>query len=227
MRVLEQLQTAPRARRILALRRGQALMARVHEAPPPETKRASLAIARTTDAGVFEGYASVFNVVDTGGDMVAPGAFTASLRKRGAAGVKMLWQHQAAEPLGVWTQIVEDVRGLKVTGQLDLSVARAREALSLMRSNAIDGLSIGFRTVRAVKDRQSGVRRLFAVDLWEISIVTFPMLLQARVSAVKRGRGAPALQKAAPSLDVVGARLSRLRADCASARFEQALRRLS
>ena len=149
-----------------------------------ETKRAPL--ARTSAAGVIEGYASLFNVADTGGDMVMAGAFARSLTKRGAAGVKMLWQHNAAEPIGVWTAIVEDLRGLKVTGRLDLSVARAREALSLLRAGAVDGLSIGFRTRRATTDRSSGLRRLHEVDLWEISIVTFPMLPQARVDAVKR-----------------------------------------
>jgi phage head maturation protease len=82
-----------------------------------EAKRATLAMSQASDAGAFEGYASVFGVVDSGGDVILPGAFAASLRKRSASAVKMLWQHQASEPIGVWSEIVEDGRGLKVKGQ--------------------------------------------------------------------------------------------------------------
>jgi HK97 family phage prohead protease len=149
-----------------------------------ETKRAEAAQANA--AGLIEGYASLFDRVDDSGDMVLKGAFARSLTRRGAGGVKMLWQHRAAEPIGVWTAIAEDARGLKVTGRLDLSVTRAREILSLMRKGAVDGLYIGFRARRATRDRTSGVRRLLEIDLWEISIVTFPMLDAARVSSVKR-----------------------------------------
>jgi uncharacterized protein len=99
-------------------------------------------------------------VLDSGGDIVERGAFARSLTQRGASGVKLPWQHKAQEPLGVWTQLEEDARGLRVTGGLDLSVARAREALSLMRSGAVDGLSIGFRTIRSAKDARSGARQI-------------------------------------------------------------------
>jgi hypothetical protein len=187
-----------------------------------ETKRANLAISQARETGVFEGYASLFGVVDSGGDLVAPGAFAASLRRRGAAGVKMLWQHQASEPIGVWSEIVEDLRGLRVKGRLDLSVARAREALSLLRSGAVDGLSIGFRTQRASTDKQSGVRRLLEVDLWEISIVTFPMLQQARIETVKRRRLARPV-----TMDVLSMKLTRIKAHRAAERFETKLRLLS
>lgn len=153
--------------------------------PSIETKRASLDIGKVNAEGVFEGYASLFGALDLGGDMVMPGAFTDGLARLGASGVKMLWQHDPGQLLGVWTSIIEDSRGLKVRGRLNLNVARARETLALMRDGAIDGLSIGYRTRRAVKDSQSGVRRLYALDLIEISIVTFPMLPQARVESVK------------------------------------------
>lgn len=186
-----------------------------------EVKRAELPLLQANEAGAFSGYASLFGVVDSGGDMVMAGAFARSLIKRGASGVKMLWQHQAAEPIGLWASIVEDSRGLKVEGRLDLSVARAREALSLMRKGAIDGLSIGFRTLRATTEKSSGVRRLHEIDLWEISVVTFPMLSQARIGAVKQSRNA------APSVEALGAKLSRLRAQRAALEFAQALRRVS
>ena len=156
------------------------------KSPSIETKRASLDIGKVDAEGVFEGYASLFGALDLGGDVVMPGAFADGLRKLGARGVKMLWQHEPGQPLGTWTSIMEDSRGLKVRGKLNLDVARAREALALMRDGAIDGLSIGYRTRRAVKDAQSGVHRLYALDLIEISIVTFPMLPQARVDSVKQ-----------------------------------------
>lgn len=185
---------------------------------PCETKRAAAPPARASAAGIVEGYASLFGVADTGGDIVMKGAFARSLVQRGAAGVKMLWQHKPAEPIGFWTSIVEDGKGLKVVGRLDLSVARAREALSLLRAGAVDGLSIGFKTRRATTDKISGLRRLQEIDLWEISIVTFPMLTQARIDAVKRApRRTP---------DELRATLSRLKAQEAALRFHHRLRGL-
>jgi HK97 family phage prohead protease len=126
--------------------------------------------------GVFEGYASLFGVADLGKDVVIPGAFADSLRKRGAAEVRLLWQHDPAEPLGRWLTIEEDRRGLFVRGKLNLAVERAREIHALMREGAVDGLSIGFRVERARAERPTGLRRLEKLDLWEISVVTFPML---------------------------------------------------
>lgn len=135
--------------------------------------------------GSFSGYASLFGKVDLAKDVVERGAFAASLAKRGAAGIRMLFQHDPAEPIGVWTEIREDARGLFVRGRLAGDVGRAREVLSLMRGKALDGLSIGFRTVRAKADAAKGVRRILEADLWEISVVTFPMLPEARVAQVK------------------------------------------
>ena len=153
-----------------------------------EIKRAPPHVLDVGTDGVFEGYASVFGIPDLGRDVVMPGAFIRSLKARGAGGIRMLWQHEPGEPLGTWLSLAEDHRGLKVRGRLNLSVARSRELLSLMREGAVDGLSIGFRTERALPDRKSGLRRLVQIDLWEISLVTFPMLPQARVTAVKHQR---------------------------------------
>jgi HK97 family phage prohead protease len=196
-------------------------MATLRRTGAPEVKRAELPLLQANEAGAFSGYASLFDVVDSGGDVVMAGAFARSLIKRGAHGVKMLWQHQAAEPIGLWTSIVEDARGLKVEGRLDLSVARAREPLSLMRKGAIDGLSIGFRTLRATTEKSSGVRRLHEIDLWEISVVTFPMLSQARIGAVKQNCNTT------PNMEALGAKLARLRAQRAALEFAHALRRVS
>jgi HK97 family phage prohead protease len=149
-----------------------------------ELKRADALI--TSVAGEFEGYASLFGATDLGGDIVERGAFQSTLEKRGAPLIKMLWQHDGAEPIGRWLSIVEDAKGLKVRGRLNLAVARAREALALMRDGAVDGLSIGFRTVCSTKDKLTGGRRLRQLDLLEISLVTFPMLPRARVMSIKR-----------------------------------------
>lgn len=137
-----------------------------------------------TDGTKIEGYASVFGVTDRGGDVVAPGAYAASLAAMAAAGrrVKLLWQHDAGEPIGVWDELVEDAHGLRVRGRLLPEVGRAREAAALLEAGAIDGLSIGYRTVKSERVPGGG-RRLLAVDLWEVSLVTFPMLPEARVAA--------------------------------------------
>lgn len=135
--------------------------------------------------GLFEGYASLFGVADLSKDVVEAGAFAASLARRGATGVRMLWQHDPAEPIGQWLTLREDGRGLFVRGRLSLDVARARELRALMQSGALDGLSIGFRPEKFRIDPRSGQRRLERIDLWEISLVTFPMLPGARVSAIK------------------------------------------
>jgi HK97 family phage prohead protease len=156
-----------------------------------ETKFIGEPPSAVTDAGEFEGYASLFDEPDLGKDVVIRGAFSASLARRGAAGVRMLWQHDPSEPVGRWLSLVEDARGLKVRGRLNLAVARAREIRSLLKDGGIDGLSIGFRVERARTDKATGLRRLQKLDLWEISLVTFPMLPAARVGSVKRRGGGP------------------------------------
>lgn len=132
--------------------------------------------------GRFAGYASLFGRRDQGGDIVMPGAFAASLQRRGREGVRMLFQHDPKEPVGLWDRIAEDGRGLFVEGRLLPGVARAGELRALIGNGALDGLSIGFRTVRASKS-PAGARRLWQIDLWEISIVTFPMMDGARILA--------------------------------------------
>lgn len=151
-----------------------------------EAKFTSLDLKAVADDGVFEGYASLFNREDLGGDIVLPGAFRESLVRRGPTGIKLLFQHKPDEPIGVWQSLREDAKGLFVRGRLMLDIARGREIHALMRAGAVDGLSIGFRAVKARRDRASGVRRLEQVDLWEISVVTFPMLPEARVAVVKQ-----------------------------------------
>lgn len=137
--------------------------------------------------GTVDGYGSVFGVLDRGGDIVEPGAFKASLAdwRRKKALPPMLWQHSPHEPIGVWKDIVEDEKGLKVTGQLVMEVPQAASVRALIAAGAVKGLSIGYRTGDYHIDRTTGVRRLKKIDLWEISLVTFPMLPEAQISGVK------------------------------------------
>lgn len=157
-----------------------------------EARFQSVTLGTMDESGLFEGYASLFGVADMSRDVVEAGAFRESLLRRGARGVKLLWQHDPSTPIGRWLSLAEDAKGLKVRGRLSLGVARARELHALMREGAIDGLSIGFRTERARTDPASGQRRLLKIDLWEVSLVTFPMLPGARVSAVKAAPSAQA-----------------------------------
>ncbi|MGA8957483.1 MAG: HK97 family phage prohead protease [Pseudolabrys sp.] len=156
-------------------------------APLSEPTTASVFAPRTTidTDGTVEGYASLFGEVDQARDMVMRGAFADTLTARGIRRVPMLLQHDPSEPVGIWLDLREDHRGLFARGRLIPEVARGRELLSLLRAGAIDGLSIGFRTAKARIDPKTRIRRIYAVDLWEISIVTFPMLTGARVRAVK------------------------------------------
>ena len=160
-------------------------MKEFRQTPADETKAVACDLKAVEADGSFSGYASRFGVVDLGRDLVLPGAFAESLARRGPRGIKMLFQHDPAEPIGVWLELREDAHGLFVRGRILPEVERGREVLALMRAGALDGLSIGFRTVEGRTDPKSGVRRLSRVDLWEVSIVTFPMLPEARVSAVK------------------------------------------
>ena len=157
-------------------------------ARPLAAPEAKLMVTEVTDLaadGTFSGHAALFGIEDLARDVIEPGAFAASLAARGADGVKMLWHHDPAEPIGRWLEIREDGRGLFVRGRLLMGVARAREAATLMKAGVLDGLSIGFRTVSGRRDQKSGIRRLKAIDLWEISIVTFPMQPDARVARIE------------------------------------------
>jgi HK97 family phage prohead protease len=144
-----------------------------------------------TPDGTVEGYASLFGELDQARDMVLPGAFAASLRRRPVRRVPMLFQHDPSEPIGVWLDLHEDTRGLYARGRLIPEVVRARELWALVEAGTADGLSIGFRTVKGRVDPKSRIRRLEQIDLWEISIVTFPLLAGARVRAVKQAPSRP------------------------------------
>lgn len=150
---------------------------------PFEIKAGSL-----QEDGTFEGYASMFKGgPDDGGDVVLPGAFIDSISKggRNGNGVPMLWQHKSDQIPGIWTQIVEDGKGLYVKGQLALNTQLGREAYELLKLGAIKGMSIGYDAIEADYNRMKTIRYLKKVNLWEISLVTFPMNTRARITNVK------------------------------------------
>jgi uncharacterized protein len=136
---------------------------------------------KADDEGTIEGYGSVFDVVDQGGDIIAPGAFKQSL----ASGrkVKMLFQHDANKVIGTWKSLEEDHKGLRVSGKLLRSVTAGAEAYEYVKSGEIDGLSIGYRTVKSMG--RNGKRVIMQAELWEVSLVTFPMNEMARLDSVK------------------------------------------
>lgn len=121
------------------------------------------------------GYASVFGVPDSGGDVVMAGAFAGAGKT-----VPLLWQHDIKEPIGFVESVAEDARGLRVVARVVAS-GRGEQAAQLLRAGAIDGLSFGYRVKASSPDRTRGVRRVERLDLIEVSVVTFPMQPLARV----------------------------------------------
>lgn len=137
--------------------------------------------------GTVEGYGSVFGVRDNYDDVIAKGAFIQSLKDHKAAGTMpaMLWQHDADKPIGIWTEMIEDEKGLRIKGRLAMETVKGKEAHALLKMGALNGLSIGFMSKEWAYDRETEVRTLTAIDLWEVSLVTFPANEKARVTNVK------------------------------------------
>lgn len=152
-----------------------------------EVRSFALQIKAAGDDGTVEGYGSVFGVRDNYDDVIAKGAFIQSLKDHKAAGTMpaMLWQHDADKPIGVWTEMVEDEKGLRIKGQLAMETVKGKEAHALLKMGALNGLSIGFMSKEWAYDRDTEVRTLTAIDLWEVSLVTFPANEKARVTNVK------------------------------------------
>lgn len=149
----------------------------------------ALDVKSLKDDGTFEGYGSIFGNVDSYGEVVMPGAFTTSLvagRQRGAT-VKMLWQHDPSQPIGTWQDMAEDAKGLYVQGTLlKDSVRQAAETYALLKADALDGLSIGYREIEvSPHPDKTGIVQLKKLDLKEVSVVTFAANDRARVTGVK------------------------------------------
>jgi uncharacterized protein len=134
-------------------------------------------------AGTVLGYGSVFNNVDLGKDVVLPGAFAGTAVRK----VRMLWQHDPRQPIGVWDALEEDAKGLRLKGRLALGTRLGAEAYELLKMGALDGLSIGFSMGPKdfEYDAKSDIRRIKRVKLMEVSLVTFPMNPRATTTRVK------------------------------------------
>jgi len=151
----------------------------------------SLETKEVGESGEFEGYASTFGNVDQGGDVVEPGAFIEGIvkAKKDGRSIPMLWQHDQREPIGVWKDLSEDAKGLYVKGQLLIDAdPLARRAHGLLKAKALGGMSIGYRIPAGgaePDEKRRGVNRLKVLDLREISLVTMPMNIEARVTSVK------------------------------------------
>jgi HK97 family phage prohead protease len=147
--------------------------------------------------GTFAGYASVFNQVDLQNEVVAIGAFGRSLAQwqKQNRMPAMLWMHDPTQPIGLWLSVKEDSNGLRVEGRLALRTQKGGEAYELLRMGALTGLSIGYRVVASRVDAKKKVRVLTDVDLFEVSLVTFPANEAARVSEVKSPGNAAAAKR--------------------------------
>jgi HK97 family phage prohead protease len=158
-------------------------------APPGgrEVRNLVLQLKAVGDDGTVEGYGSVFGVRDSYDDVIAAGAYAASLAAHKAAGTMpaMLWQHDATVPIGIWIEMVEDSKGLRIKGKLALDTVKGAEAYALLKMGALNGLSIGFISKQWAYDRETDVRTLTEVELWEVSLVTFPANDKSRITGVK------------------------------------------
>ncbi|MFT3724648.1 MAG: HK97 family phage prohead protease [Hyphomonadaceae bacterium] len=133
------------------------------------------------ETGKFSGYASVWDSADSYGDVIRKGAFAKTIKRMRPA---LLWQHDPGQPIGKWTSVSEDERGLRVEGKLVLETRQGAEALALLRADALNGLSIGFRTLRSERGPNGG-RIITEIELPEVSLVTMPAATKARVDSVK------------------------------------------
>jgi HK97 family phage prohead protease len=153
-------------------------------------------IKSVSEKGEFSGYGSVFDVVDSYGDVVIKGAFANSLDAWKAKGKwpAMLWQHRSAEPIGVWTNMKEDDHGLLVEGRILLEAgATEKRAYEHLKAGSISGLSIGYAIPPGglEYDKITDTFRLKQIDLWEVSPVTFPANPEAQVETVKAALETP------------------------------------
>lgn len=133
------------------------------------------------DLRTVEGWASTFGNKDSYNDVILRGAFAESVKERMP---KMLWQHDSRKPCGVWKSAAETDQGLYVRGEI-LDTTLGNDVYKMLKAGAISDMSIGYSTVESSMDHESGVRTLKKIDLWEVSLVTFPANDRANITMVK------------------------------------------
>lgn len=152
--------------------------------------------------GFFSGYASVFGLVDSYGDTIAPGAYSKTLQNRERP-IQLRWNHYGGV-VGKWLTLREDEKGLYVEGELTPGHSVAQDAYALMKHGAVNGLSIGYRPIEA-EQKDDGTRLLKQIDLVEISIVETPADAAALIGDVKSAiDGAESLKEIEALLRDVG-----------------------
>lgn len=190
-----------------------------------------LSITELKEDGTFAGYASVFGVIDSHKEAVEPGAFKKSLARwtQKDNAPAMLWMHDPTMPIGVWYGMSEDKKGLVVYGKLALGTQKGHEAYELLKLKALTGLSIGYRVLSSKIDRRRKVRVLTDVDLFEVSLVTFPSNDKARVESVKApDKKKKKRKKAVKKTSVTAASAqSKAKTKAVVARLEKAARKLT
>lgn len=145
-----------------------------------ERKAFGFEVKEIGEAGQFSGYASVYNVIDHGGDIVEPGAFAKTIKERGE--VPILWSHRSHEPIGMGT-LQDTESGLIINGRLVLDLPEGQNAYTRLKSGIVRGLSIGYEALTA--PIVEGVRHLKEIRLREVSLCVFPMNEFAQITAVK------------------------------------------
>jgi HK97 family phage prohead protease len=147
----------------------------------------AITLKSLTPQGIFEGYASIYNLKDLHHEVIAPGAFAKCLKtwKEIGQAPKLLWQHDPSQPIGCWESLQEDARGLYVKGRLFLDLQKGKEAYTLLKEKVLDGLSIGFQTRKARHDASMKCRVIEDLDLFEISLVTFAANPGAKILSLK------------------------------------------
>ena len=162
------------------------MLTKTHKVPQ-KTGALPLYVKNVNADGSFDGYGSVFDVKDIYDEIVVSGAFLESLSVHEKARTlpAMLWQHRVDKPIGIYTEMREDEKGLFVEGCLALDTQMGKEAYNLLKMGALNGLSIGYRVRKSNFDETTGIRTLEQLDLWEVSLVTFPANNQSRIDTVK------------------------------------------
>lgn len=145
-------------------------------------------IVNGIELGVFKGFASTYNNIDRGGDVIRPGAFTESLKRHQETDrqIRMFFQHNQMFPIGGFpiAEIEDNEKGLLVTGHINLQVEKGIETFALIKQGVISDLSIGFSIEKSFHD-EDDVFNLTQLELWEISPVTEPMNPEANIIEVK------------------------------------------
>ena len=134
------------------------------------------------EAGLFRGYASTWDL-DSGGDVIVKGAFSKTLAEKRSQ-VKILWQHKTDTPIGKPLEMREDERGLFVEGKIS-DTTHGKDAKILLKDGVIDRMSIGFIANSDAVTVKDGIRYIEELELFEFSLVTWPMNDAAVITAVK------------------------------------------